>query len=88
MLPRTLGKRGTKALLLACAASFLLLGCVTPQPGPRYVEQITSSKDTVKLLYSQPIGEQTRRGLIECDRAADGALQNCQNVNIHFNDEE
>jgi len=79
--------RVAQLLLLVGAASFLLLGCVSVKPGPRTIEQITSSEQTVKLLYSQPLGDRVQRGLIECDRAANGALESCENVMITFNEE-
>jgi hypothetical protein len=77
-------KLGGKMLLLALSAMFLMVGCAGPQVGPRYIDQITSSQKSVKLLYRQQVGAQTKRGLIECDRADDGSLNNCQNINIHF----
>lgn len=77
-------KIGGKMLLVALGAIFLLVGCAGPQVGPRYIDQITSSQKSVKLLYRQQVGAQTKRGLIECDRADDGSLSNCQNVNINF----
>ncbi|QDG50756.1 hypothetical protein FIV42_08435 [Persicimonas caeni] len=70
-------------MFVALAAIFMSVGCAT-QVGPRYVDQITSSKKSVKLLYHQQVGAETKRGLIECERNKDGSLQNCQNVNIHF----
>lgn len=75
---------GGRVVLAALAALFLLVGCAGPQVGPRYVDQITSSQKAVKLLYHQQVGAQTKRGLIECERADDGSLSNCQNVNIDF----
>lgn len=71
-------------IVVALAAAFLFAGCAPVQVGPRYVDQITSSQKSVKLLYHQQVGAQTKRGLIECERNDDGSLQNCQNVNIHF----
>lgn len=81
-------KPNGSALLAVVAAIFMLSGCAlqAPKQGPRYVEQITSSQKTIKLLYRQQVGAETKRGLIECDRAEDGSLNNCQNVDIHFQD--
>jgi hypothetical protein len=76
-------KIGGKILLLALSAMFFMSACATPAH-PRYIDQITSSQKSVKLLYRQQVGATTKRGLIECDRAEDGSLSNCQNVNIHF----
>lgn len=73
-------------MFVALAAVFMMVGCAT-QVGPRYVDQITSSKKSVKLLYHQQVGAETKRGLIECERNDDGSLQNCNNVNIHFKEE-
>jgi hypothetical protein len=76
-------KIGGKMLLLALCAMFFMVSCATPAH-PRYIDQITSSQKSVKLLYRQKVGSSTKRGLIECDRAEDGSLSNCQNVNINF----
>ncbi len=80
-------KTSARVLLVALAAAFLLVGCLPVQQGPRYIDQVTSSKKSVKLLYRQQVGAQNKRGLIECDRADDGALENCQNVNINFKED-
>lgn len=71
--------------LVLVGVVFLFSGCAT-QVGPRYIHQITSSQDNVTMLYQQQVGGESERGLIECDRAADGALENCRNINIHFNE--
>lgn len=80
---KTMWKRGP-AVLLALAALFVLVGCAGPMEGPRYIDQITSSQKSVKMLYHQQVGATTRRGLIECERTPDGSLQNCKDVAINF----
>ncbi|RAL20752.1 hypothetical protein DL240_15660 [Lujinxingia litoralis] len=58
-----------------------LSGCVTP--GMRQVEAVDSSATKVTFLYSQHSGEESDRGVIECDLEGD-QLSNCQILDVEY----
>jgi len=49
---------------------------------PRLITSMTATNDQMKMVYSQAGGART--GIIQCARAADGALTNCKRMPIAF----
>lgn len=60
----------------------LTQGCA----GSRFVSQATSRGDTIKFAYTQQRFMSSEQGLIECKVAEDGALSQCQRIDVEFQD--
>lgn len=54
----------------------LLGGC---GPSPRYVAASTGTADQIKFLYVEADGDQ---GVIKCQRAPDGTLSTCRQMQL------
>jgi hypothetical protein len=63
--------------LLAAAVAMSTMGC-----GPRVVTDITASPAHVKVTYVKRSFLFPETGIVECQRAEDGSLSGCQNLDI------
>ena len=57
-----------------------LSGCAAP----RVITSITGSQDELKFIYARVGGFTSETRRVRCYRAADGALSNCKNIPITF----
>lgn len=60
----------------------LAAGCATP----RVITSITTSQDEMKLVYAR--ANSTETGIIRCDVAGDGSLENCEKLPVTFLDKK
>jgi hypothetical protein len=70
------------ALFSVIVMMMLSQGCA----GSRFVSQATSRGDTIKFAYTQQKFMSSEQGLIECKVAEDGALSECQRIDVEFQD--
>ncbi|TNE91393.1 MAG: hypothetical protein EP330_05345 [Deltaproteobacteria bacterium] len=49
---------------------------------PRVITDITASGDQAKFIYNRT--NSTENGIIQCDVAEDGSLENCQTIPVVF----
>ena len=74
-----------KKILIACVASVLVAGCA----GPKVVTSLGGARnDNFRMLYYQSKGMGNAvQGVIDCKAAGDGALSQCKDLNVAFDEE-
>lgn len=72
--------RRASALGLVMTVMMLAQGCA----GPRYINSSTGRANTAKFTYIQQKFLSYEQGILKCEVAANGALTNCKEMKIVF----
>jgi hypothetical protein len=72
----------TQRRLVVIAAVVALAAATGCTPPPKLVVHVTSARDQIKFLYLQGNGQ----GVLKCQVAADGALNQCRDVAVALDD--